>query len=703
MSDIFEQAQTTEDPDAALDRVQTLLVRLRHLIQTVEKGQRLLDGREVIDDLMNVHRALTVMDLLHERYVIAVAGPQGAGKTTTVKCLYDLPDGYLPINAITGEKLPVVLVEHEGDGYQAYTYRYDVDNSSVERHPVDRETCHETASSPGADDLMVEIEVPARFFGAPGQGFVLLPGVEQGNSFHVELAKRVLPTAATALMCVDSTLLARKNVDDEVRRVREGMQVGDTKLLYAITKPQSRAKAESTVETLRDRFDIDDPRQVVVVRSSQEENSWQDSLYDAVSQYGNVPRERRKAEHDALRQTLYDLEDHFSTIRKELDLAAAKTRKKEREEIEPILKRFDKHVESHREDLDSVLEDKLEQYCGPAVEEVRRKIQDEGKLDKVKNLFKSGSLKERIDFQKLVEKSWKNAHPAGPEVVVLDALNHSVQKLLPRETSLPQLFTNGEQSESKPGNTANRTDQMVGTLTLAGEHEPSVVDTDAGALQDVRFLMTNPEQSITPTDNLKQNIRAVPALALETVRLAFISESLKDVRVRPSENGGPENDVSVPDALREEVQDARGSGLEILKGVGIMAGLDVLPDAELDVLKGLVSAAGGEASMAYLGPTVAALVAAYGTVAVVKTVRRQDIHRSDAAEAAFDRIANRVRFRVLSAYDDYMERVRDRMEQVLCSRLNVDLDFADAYNVNSKLAKAETSVRGVKDVIPVRV
>ena len=149
MSSLFGDTDIVTNTDSAFDHVQSLLVRVRHLIGMVDTGRSLFDEDDVLVELLEAHRTLTIMRVMSERYVIAVAGPQGAGKTTTMHWLYDIPEAYLPMNAITGERLPVLLIESDAEDYQGYIYSYNEATSRLNRSPAEPERMQENYGRSG--------------------------------------------------------------------------------------------------------------------------------------------------------------------------------------------------------------------------------------------------------------------------------------------------------------------------------------------------------------------------------------------------------------------------------------------------------------------------------------------------------------------------------------------------------------------------
>lgn len=688
--------QSQENGDEALAQVSSLLVHLRGLIRTLDTAHRVSGTDRILEDLMEVHRALSIIDLLQDQYLIAVAGPQGAGKTTTLQWLYGIPDDFLPTNIGTGERLPVAVVEHEGQDFKSYVRSYDRQEESLKRKPLSASACREAVTSPKDNHILVELHVPPRLFESPGEGFLLLPGVESSDAVHVRLARHVLPVAATALICVDDTQLAHDSVEREINRVQEGMTTDEIRLIFALTKLRDAEKTQQAIETLQERFDIENPNRIVPIsRVNDAANGhrvpeWRDALADAVARYGTITREQRRAEHNQLRRLLRKTQSAVSRIRQKVKLSEAETSGDYEENVRPILNEFDKAAETQREELKRYLKKRLSTYGKKAAERVKKEIADkESRWNKAKRVLlrQEGTLRSQLDFKDLLQRNWKSDDPSGPSLRVVEAMNETVNQALPRQGGLPKLKGNNSTAVQLLG-TFQQPEVEDGGGKSTKDSQQIILDSDV--VSDVRYLMTASDEERASV-NLRRNVRAVPALALEAVRLGFIERL---------EAPDPKADIAPEDSqLMNHFQDTRQEGKQMLKGVLAALGVDALPDAELDIVNDLLSMVGGGGAVA-AGPAAVAvggLMVAYGAVSVMKTIRQDDIGRAKAAEDAFEHMVRQTRNKVLKEYDAYMRRLRTVLLENLRSRYKLNTPMADRSNVLSATGKVEKSVRSTKE------
>jgi exonuclease VII small subunit len=707
------------DPSTVYDRLSVVLRRLRTLIRVTERGQGILDDKEVLEALKVRHRTLSVLDLIKDRYLIAVAGPQGSGKTTAMSWLYDLPDGYLPINAITGERLPVMLVEHEKESFNPFVYRLNSKEGSLERQSITKAECEETARSPGRDDVVIELRVPARFFGRENRGFLLLPGEDRRQDAHVTLAQQVIPSVETALVCVDDGLLARGSVDQAMRRMQNEIEEeAGARILYGITKPRDPETTEEVAETIQDRFDVEDDRRIVVVRSpenvSAEIPEWGEDLRVAVQNY-TVPRSgHRQAQIDTLRTSVEELERNLDDLENELAVFQAGKTVDQYDKVKPVLEQFDQQVKKQREQLEKSLQDELSKHARRAQEKGDWKIVDKSLGRKLKEIFVTNPVQKKRDVQKMVRNVWEEADPAGAGGPVLDCLTTVVERNVANHIehtdASSRALPGGAETADESTQDARSTSMMQRFRPVQLASEPRArgdgVTIKPEVIRSVQALMPtregadhNPEEL---SDQFQRHVRALPVLALETVRFLFAARMDQDIDMQAVEKKEHDETEAFSDLLSKTAQ-VRSQGKGVLKGMLVMLGADAVPDAELDILQELFGLAGVSVGTTPLAIAVGVLAAGYGTVSIIKSVRRRDLEQSEMLETVFDRLSSRTKTQTLQAYDDFMAYVREQLEQGLRRRYNLETGLGDYHRILWAQGEVDKSIRNLRGELPVRL
>jgi hypothetical protein len=182
------------DPKVLLGEINQ---RLRGLLNAT--GKLFRNDDPVIENLENVLRQTTILQMMQGEYAVAIAGVPGAGKSTLIKSLYNL-DTFISGRTGRGERLPIWVREMaDVEVPRAYVHAYygaGAHGGDILRLPVaSTEAFEAIAHEPRARDeadmkngrinVLLELHVPPRVFGMEGYGFLLLPGLE-----HFHLADR---------------------------------------------------------------------------------------------------------------------------------------------------------------------------------------------------------------------------------------------------------------------------------------------------------------------------------------------------------------------------------------------------------------------------------------------------------------------------------------------------------------------------------
>ena len=168
--------------------------------------------------LIRALRKLVIADIMQKRYVCCITGLQGAGKTTFLQQLYDLPKDALSIAEERGESLPVFITEKKGVTTPVYKiHELDVEadrhNYSVIPRIVTKEEFREKSQYREENDkegiIFFEIELPITCK-KEGLYFLLLPGLENVDSYWENLISFSLKSSDSAIV-----VTTEKDVNDE--------------------------------------------------------------------------------------------------------------------------------------------------------------------------------------------------------------------------------------------------------------------------------------------------------------------------------------------------------------------------------------------------------------------------------------------------------------------------------------------------------
>ena len=270
-------------PEAKLARLNKALLRLIGTL-TASEFTRAKD----VDAVREILRNTLLTEFLSERMLYAVAGPQGAGKTTLMRELYGLDPTWLRANPGLGEAVPILVVESEIESAQG-TF-WEVADVGDETHLVNRKVAppewQSGAKALGESVMVLELRVPMTFFGVPGMGFLLLPGYEMGDEDlpWQELMRRALIASPGAVVVTDEQLMAtaqQERIVEDLRKLYRGA-IRPTVCVSRTETLQSAESRQALTERAAAVFSVH-PSSVVLTGTGEEYlKGWSDQLRSCI-------------------------------------------------------------------------------------------------------------------------------------------------------------------------------------------------------------------------------------------------------------------------------------------------------------------------------------------------------------------------------------------------------------------------------------
>ena len=128
-----------------------------------------------ITNAISIYKKIRLTRLLNDNRFIAIAGAQGAGKTTLISQIYPLND-WLEGNIGRGETIPIFIKEDVTlKSPQAYQTRIN-ENGKEECLPCDSDKFKQLIKGNDKNLLLLELKVPSKFDMDSKTAWVLLPG-----------------------------------------------------------------------------------------------------------------------------------------------------------------------------------------------------------------------------------------------------------------------------------------------------------------------------------------------------------------------------------------------------------------------------------------------------------------------------------------------------------------------------------------------
>jgi energy-coupling factor transporter ATP-binding protein EcfA2 len=703
-----------------------LLKNLNQSLRALRGASAVLDGPSLDEELRPVMQRLLLAEVLGELSIIAIGGSQGAGKTTLLAKLYGLScdeSSWLNANEGRGEQLPVLILEDQNattaQGYQRrlvfneQTNRYELVEEPVKDARAFRNACGGGDSSV----LLPILRVPPKFFAGTRQALMLLPGYERAtreNNLWQTMMRQVMIGSAGCVIVTDSTRLANQQQQEILRdTLQSDLETLDT--LVVVTKTEEMASNTEKLQGIRaiaaQTFDVSEPDRRVItagVTDADYVKQWMPALEVAIRQLGASTVEHRNAQLSHLEETIgTDLGRVLSTVqsRARTYLASnADDSDNDQTSVKRCLDAFDASSRDLREKYRRQIGQMLRTRTGDAWDDLQERLKNdhEGFLTKVKNFFDTATEGHQ-KLQADIAGAWNHGEP------VSDAFIQIVTSLVEARLGAQSLPIAAKLSNDVP------VPQRLGYADDKGNAVAwrKLSDTTINDLKALFCQINEDDTKIETSKELENNVKLLPALALEYVRAASLVPGL----VRLDEHGvqaGLNGDLMTSlTNVRGQLQAFQYETSTILKGLAVVMAIDFFADGQLDSVAPLLkvlglgaaqateAVAGGATTAASTAATAMTAVSAIGAVvataatvgflvyAGMREVRHYDNQVRSYAFAALQGIQDLHERHFMSHFDDLMGHLRDRLTEGLRRRFHLD----KVLMRQDRLAKAIADVK----------
>ncbi len=274
-------------------------------------GEKELSGR-----LTELYRKSFIMQTLTDRYVIAVTGTQGVGKTTLLAKLYNVEDGVLPTNQGRGEQIPILFTERKPGEHKAFIHRITRPNGSlaIMRDEIDRKEVQTLSMNyDPTTDLFIELEVPEAVFNCDTKHFLLLPGIESKNNYMYNLTWSALRTAANCVIVMFSNAYAKEETRSLIKRLNDDFKNSEPVFVLTMAD-QTTDKNESFKKTVMHDLNIDEDRVVISGTSDDLIAKWPERFKKTLQRYSASTSESIGVKCDNMKELLDDMRDIRSDL-----------------------------------------------------------------------------------------------------------------------------------------------------------------------------------------------------------------------------------------------------------------------------------------------------------------------------------------------------------------------------------------------------
>jgi len=643
------------------------------------------------EDLRKLLRKSFIMSILADTYVIAVAGLQGVGKSTLISELYGLEKDILLTNVGQGETLPILITERKQLSPAFFVhklikseYEYKVEKISISQKEF-KEKSHQYNS----EELMLELEVPEKVFNGVDKHFLLLPGFQSSDSYMKELTYMSLRAASTCMVVFFKERYAHQENMNLVNEL--ATEFNDVKPLFILTRFDHATDDKFREDVIRDLNIIEEETDRVIESGIPGPEDWQQRIINSISKYSSPQKTYLAVRLKNMIQLMNDYENFLASIERFIGKIDAGTENDEQLKVKRIVKAFEKK----RKEVETLFKNRLSKrydaYFSRIVNKIDSELGDEGFWPRLKDNFRN-SVKVQNEFKELVSNAIELANSTSVDTEFVYFLNE-IQNILLKEHSL----LNGLLPENNAGNN---------TALLAGENnnEFNPVGVSDDTKKDLFNLLKDPSDNQINnvfSKNLENSIKIIPILALESLRIGLIL---------PKTNAGfdPTEDSANLMKIYEE------NKKEVAIGVGILFGMDVIPDGQLNLF-GLFqanTATGGAAGTAATGTgttaTVAGLavnwalgglVAAAALIFMIHQLNKSLLDKRHTAVLAVESMKNYCINEYISSFDTRMDKMQELLREILRMRYGFNEKYSNIQNVYDTIHSFEKKLVTIKKEI----
>ncbi len=609
---------------------------------------------------------------IQDKTIFSVTGLQGAGKTTFVQRLYQLPDGILPISAGRSEALPILITESAANNSGEYVYKLrrsmvDQTNDQCKFIINDEYISHkkflDTAKNPMSEDLWLEIEVPITHFGA-GISLALLPGFERNERNRSQRDLEFMLSLSTSVIFVlNYRMLAQENLQLKMQTMIDRYK--DQAPLFAVSFSDELSfdQRDYYAKLLSEKFDIpeEETGRITFTGNSADLSNWQDTIVASINRYGKSNHFSYKKQMEIMRGLSADAILLANAVNEQIRY---KTLDEEENQtsISEVLKAFSNHKKTLRKTLEKSLQDSLGNHANNCSIEMNKYLvqHNKGPLKAFTQFFKGDEIQltDRIIFSEKTTDLWNKGNQQASEKLIMEVLNSTFEKRA-EELGFPQEMEQAITVEEAPNNPFAIIAPTSGKATQSLQ-----LNTDGPAALERLTNYLQPQKTDTPVKLEEEDLAILPFLALGfTQSLLAASPVLQ--RVEGIELEASEQKVQT---LANKINNLNINTSHLVKGTALFMGIDAM-DGTFDTfgaLTGILTKIG--VSSAAAGPVAGLLIGGIvGGLAVnsgLQKVEQQRLHQSTYASRAFQTIAVQQKEAILATLDKVMSKMEERLVAV---------------------------------------
>ena len=650
-----------------------------------------------ITTAISIYKKIRLTRLLNDNRFIAIAGAQGAGKTTLISQIYPLND-WLEGNIGRGETIPIFIKEDATlQSPQAYQTRIN-ENGAEECLPCDSDKFKQLIKGNDKNLLLLELKVPSKFEMDSKTAWVLLPGYElinPNNAPWQSLMRHIVQHAAAKIIVIDEQRLAKDQ--SMLQEDLNSTIIGESRPLIAITRTESIRnnveKIQELIQRAQEVFNVDEHS---IICTGNDPLNWLTEFEEKTVTSLNTQSSTIQSQLNGLRDLFTDeLDDVITNIESQIENFDLQESTASRQ-IEKLLKSFDKSVEKYRKEYQNELKNSFTTIANKATQNAKDKYtaEEEGFSNNL------GIALKKISFRgsQVSDKRLKRIENEWHQIDKTSICTNAIQEIAKKNLKLPSIKTSNN--------------NLLGYENAQISDQNQIKNFESYQ-QGMQILLKGHEISDN-RHSLEKTIEILPTLAMEHYRLIQLSLCINNPDIS-IDNLYPDY-YTLFEQVASQLQHSGGYIKPLLTTMGLIAGADITADGKLDgqfstspkdddSSEADSSSTISPATLAMgipKAPIVGILLGAavlYATYKVSEHVFHVDTAQKNAIDYYIRAFSQNHQSHLLSQFDDSMQRIRDLIEENLKQIYGVETQIDEHHLLLQNLKHLKKTRKHVNSFI----
>ena len=655
---------------------------------------------ELMPDLNDAIRRVALVELLGTKSFAALAGLQGAGKSTIAVNLYrdkkgvSALDGLIPTNPGRGERLPIIIEEDSAAreiGLYGITFadKHDlvVTADNFPAKALDRAEFQRQSTGHSDDFVLLKIVVPGEHVLGAGLALLVLPGFESAHEKEAwqQFVWIAVEMSRICAFVFDGPTYAADENRQVLERIKKSHAERKTPPVFLLSRsdgvPDGNELLKATV--LQD-FNL--PKDLVICTGTAD---WaaraQQPVKVAFAKLTDMPLSAKARQVARIEAEILPAVDAAIVALEVVIQEAEVIPSAEETHVKKVIALLREHRSRTFDDLKSTLERIFESHKNTAMDMFNHELAGRDTPDRVKNWFQKffHPVRGEVELDDLISSLWKKSSKISDRERFVDGITSLLRKRLP-------ILCAGSGSEASD----------VHSLISYAPPKEQLAQITPEVLDCLKILFV-PDPSGKRADlsspHFARALELAPLLAIEAVRLANALGDQLPVVLRGAERGSAERGSA--ERGLEWVPGLRDTKGVIVSALGVVLGIDLAADNQADTLGGLFTSLGMNTAAAAAFANWCTV--AIGLAAVINMIRGElvfaDYRDKATATIALEKIKEAYVTEMLRCSDEALDFVEERIVRTLGETYHLTSALGDREKLIRRLANAKSAVKQMRE------